>query len=422
MSRSMIPVAVLSLAIVACSDAPSPAAPSHLPDAKVARVEEESGARGLFKRYVAIGTSVSMGWAADGGFASAQLQSWPAQLSRAAGWEMSQPLLAGTGCRPPLQAPLASGIRINGQPAGVSAADVACGGLVSGAVALNQNVAVSSARASHALTWTPEVAQTAADAFYKRLYPLLLPAGHTQVSAMEAQDPRVVSVELGGNDVLDARSGIPYAPVVTPLADFTAAYTAILDRVQAPGRKVVLVGLVDDVRDFPAFRTGAEIWSNKALFLQAFHVDVQADCENSPNMLFVPVRVPTAVGTGVARRNASLTPATLSCAAGAPGQVDFVLDPTEVGIVNMTLAGMNQVVRQQAANRGFAHFELQALYGMGLKGPFNVVQFMTTGTPYGQYVSLDGIHPSAAGQSVLAAAAANALNQRYGMALAAPGY
>ena len=38
---------------------------------------------------------------------------------------------------------------------------------------------------------------------------------------------------------------------------------------------------------------------------------------------------------------------------------------------------------------------------------------MTTAQPYGPYISLDGIHPSAEGQRVLADAAAMALNSTY---------
>jgi lysophospholipase L1-like esterase len=38
---------------------------------------------------------------------------------------------------------------------------------------------------------------------------------------------------------------------------------------------------------------------------------------------------------------------------------------------------------------------------------------MTTNHPYGSLISLDGIHPSAAGARVLAEAAAQALDARY---------
>jgi len=46
-----------------------------------------------------------------------------------------------------------------------------------------------------------------------------------------------------------------------------------------------------------------------------------------------------------------------------------------------------------------------------------VIALMTSTTPYGRYISLDGIHPSAAGSTILADAAARALNARYALGI-----
>ena len=62
-----------------------------------------------FDRYVAIGTSVSMGTQSDGVIYFTQVNSWPAQLARAAMNNFTQPLISstpsgnGVGCpaRPP---------------------------------------------------------------------------------------------------------------------------------------------------------------------------------------------------------------------------------------------------------------------------------------------------------------------------------
>lgn len=46
---------------------------------------------------------------------------------------------------------------------------------------------------------------------------------------------------------------------------------------------------------------------------------------------------------------------------------------------------------------------LEVLYGRAdIKGPFSVIQLMTSAQPYGALVSLDGIHPSGEGQRVIA--------------------
>ena len=86
--------------------------------------------------------------------------------------------------------------------------------------------------------------------------------------------------------------------------------------------------------------------------------------------------------------------------------------------MNAQLAAMTAVIRDEAETRGFAYFPLGALYeGAVTKPPFSAVSVMTTAQPYGPYISLDGIHPSAEGARVLADAAATALNSTYRLAI-----
>jgi hypothetical protein len=184
-------------------------------------------------------------------------------------------------------------------------------------------------------------------------------------------------------------------------------------RVDAAAKHALLVGLVDDVRSFPAFRTGAELWNARATFAP-FNVAVATNCENSTNLLFVPFIVPTAVGTGSFFRNNDLGVYTLSCANVAAPTEDYILDAADVAAVNAQLAAMNAVIQDEAQTRGFAYFPLGALYeGVVAKPAFNAIAVMTTAQPYGPYISLDGIHPSAEGARVIADAAAMALNATY---------
>jgi hypothetical protein len=78
--------------------------------------------------------------------------------------------------------------------------------------------------------------------------------------------------------------------------------------------------------------------------------------------------------------------------------------------------GIREHIRQQAASRGFAVFDLGAIY-QNVPTPFTVVTLMTAAEPFGPYVSLDGIYPSEAGNRLLADAAAAALNERYGIGI-----
>lgn len=386
----------------------------------------------LFSRYVAIGTSVSMGVQHDGVIAANQETSWPAQLSRMAQHEMTQPYIDGTGCRSPLRAPLASGVRLSGEGAGQNPGTLSCSALRAGIALPVQNVAINAARTSDALFTTPE---NITDPGYTQLYARVLRPGQTQVSTMLELDPEIVSVELGANEVLNVRGGIALAggpasrlpsggayPMV-PVQMWAPLYNQVLDQVQSTASKVVVAGLIKDVSTFPAFRRSTELWADRATFLAAFNVSVSPDCDTSdPSLVFVPVVVPTAVATGVARRRAGLGPHVLSCKPAAANVQDYILSSQEILIVNAQLKAMNQHIAAQATARGLAHFELEALYGRPIKPPFSVLALMTSPTPYGQYISLDGLHPSADGARVIAEAAAAALDARYGLGLTAPAF
>ena len=145
--------------------------------------------------------------------------------------------------------------------------------------------------------------------------------------------------------------------------------------------------------------------ADRAAFLSAFNVEVNTNCDGSANLIVVPAVVPAAVAQGLGRRQAGAPPFVLSCAEGPATTQDRVLTPAEEAVVDAQLAQMSDHVRGQAAARGYAFVELEVLYGLP-KPTFSVVNLMTTGTPYGPNISLDGLHPSAAGQTIIANAAA----------------
>jgi lysophospholipase L1-like esterase len=313
-----------------------------------------------------------------------------------------------------LFAPIASGVRISGEAAAASFAARSCAGNEPGVILPAGNVAINGARTSQALFATPETPD-----FYQRLYADVLPSGATQLSAAIAQHPTLVSVEFGANEVLGARDGgFALGQTVVPIAVWAPQYHQLLDEVGRASQRAVLVGLIDHAIDFPSFRTGAELWAARGSFAP-FNVVVSDDCNGSQNVLFVPVVVPTAAARGAYYGANFHVPYTLSCAdAGlAPdGTVipDNILSPADMKRLDLQMAAMNAIIRLEAFRRGYAYFPLGALYDhVNVKAPFNAITLMTSPEPYGPYFSLDGTHPSAAGNSVLAAAAARALNERY---------
>lgn len=407
----------LTAVLGACTDSPLPTQGTSSRD--VTALTNESEGHGVFHRYVAIGTSVSMGVQSDGVYEEYQLTSWPAQLAKLAGRELSLPLIQTPGCQSPLVAPVAANRRLSGEAAASSSV---CAPNVEGVQLPTGNVAIAAARTSDALSKTPETA-TSADYAGGRVYARVLAPGQSQVTAMLAQNPKVVSVELGANEVLGARSGIFLPGVnVERVEDWKPLYTQVLEAVASTAKHAVIFGLIDDAMEFPSFRTGQELWHARATFAP-FNVAVGEDCGtiNSTNVLFVAVRVPDAAARGAARARAGVPgPHVLNCfnAPSASGIQDYVLSAAEISALNAQIAAMDAFIRSEAERLGFAYARLGALYSeVNVKDPFNAITLMTTPQPYGPYISLDGFHPTAAGARVLADAAAAAMNARYNLGI-----
>lgn len=388
------PLALTILTLAACSDDPLPA--SNKPN---------------FSKYVAIGTSVSMGWQSDGVMSSGQQTAWTKQFATAAGAAFLQPLIESPGCQPPLMSPLGSFKRIDNTSVG--APSTVCAPLAAGVVLPTNDLAVENATAKEAFTATPETATKGRGPVTSRV----LPAGMTQITAMRASNPTFVSVEFGGNEVLPAQVGI-VAPNVTytPFDTFQLYYAKIIDSVKATNAKAVLIGLPSDIRQFPTIRTAGEIAAQRTV-LAAFHVSVNTDCDASPNLVFVRGKVPTAIATGAALRDAGQPPYNLSCA-DAPGTQDFILTPADVTFINGLLAQMNAEITSKASANGFALASMESLYATSKAGvEFNVQTFMTGGAPYGPRISLDGVHPNEEGHRILANAVIAAVNAKYGSSI-----
>src|SRR5262252_6066619 len=127
-----------ALTVAACSDAStnSPRALDPTGPAAESRVPQTP------ERYVAIGTSISMGWASNGVYAGSQAVAWPELLSFAQLRPISLPLIQSPGCISPLIAPLAVNKRLSGEPFSGS---VVCAPNVAGVRLPTQNVALAGA-------------------------------------------------------------------------------------------------------------------------------------------------------------------------------------------------------------------------------------------------------------------------------------
>ena len=87
--------------------------------------------------------------------------------------------------------------------------------------------------------------------------------------------------------------------------------------------------------------------------------------------------------------------------------------PADMSAINARMAAINTHIQAQAAANGYAYFALSALYDLP-KGSLDMYKVLFSSTPFGPNMSLDGVHPNAAGQTILANAAVAAVNARYG--------
>lgn len=379
-----------------------------------------------FTRYVAIGTSLSMGVQSDGVVYFSQQNDWTKLLAHQAFAPFTQPLIAAPGCFSPLIAPLQLSRRLSGLSASTrqdtSRVDTACVALGTYTLPTN-DVGIDGANTYDALYVTPETASVEG-VKRRRQYRLVLPPKKSQVTAMMQQKPTLVSVELGANEVLGAASGLLFpkaayrgaasAGTFVPNAIWQPVYDVLIDSVKKTGAKVLLVGL-PKTNGFVSLRTGDELYQDRAAFLN-FGVIIAADCLGSANSIFVPIKVTTAVGTAQATGTAQ----TLSCA-DTPGAQDNILTPADVVVVDGVISGMNSHIQAVAQTNGWAYVDLSTVWAQWVarRGPFSVAFMFSCVRPYGQYVSLDGVHPNPQGYQDMANAAADALNQTYGFAIPA---
>jgi hypothetical protein len=395
-----------ALALAACTDpvAPPPSSADASPGNAAPNVTVAATAQTLLARFVSLGTSNSQGVQSAGIFATAQRAAWPAELARRAGTPYALPLIQDPGCGPPLLPPLAVNLALVAafQDDLVTGVMNFCMPLRDGVTLPTNNVAISGAKVRDALRTTPEI-EAARVPRKGELYRRVLLPGQTQVTAMLAWKPTFVSVELVANEVLPASTGRIEA--MTPYAEWERDYDEVLAAVKSTGAGAVLVGVPNDAAKFPSIRRAREFF-NEWPALLGLGISVSLNCYFSSNHLFIPGYLLTLV---------SKAPTTATCA-NVPGAVDYVLTASDINAINARLAQLNARVQAKAAENGYAYFSLESVYGLP-KPKLNVIDLLFSNNPFGPNISLDGVHPSTAGQAILATAAAQAINAKYGVAI-----
>ena len=194
----------------------------------------------LFLRYVSMGNSITAGYQSGGIHELLQADAYPVLLAEKAGATFGIPALTYPGCPPPLAAPL-SAERI---------AEIECAYRTFDAPPLVQNVAVPGHTIGDALV---------VDGPGSNFLATLILGGRTQVEAMRAAEPTLVSVWLGNNDALAAALSADTA-ALTPMPAFATALEQIVVAIEETAGDAIFIGVADPMMIAPALQPGAYFW------------------------------------------------------------------------------------------------------------------------------------------------------------------
>ena len=265
--------------------------------------------------------------------------------------------------------------------------------------------------------------------------------GRSQIERAIMADPTFVSVFIGNNEtLLPATAGIltgyqssPSAvpiPAVPSGTAFATAFNSAMDSLKRAAPSLqggIMIGAIK-VSNAPRF------FPADSLVLGPNAAQRRADIGT-----FTGKGAPTVAGCGspgvtgwlvsielITRiRDGSFPANVIACnplAAGSKGAGDiFVLDPTEIAALDAATDSYNTAISAKATEFGWAYLDLNPLLApLRTSGAIPAVPNFLSNTrdaataPFGALFSLDGAHPSSAGQKVIANAVIGAINTKYG--------
>jgi lysophospholipase L1-like esterase len=367
----------------------------------------------LFSNFVAIGNSITAGFQSAGINDSTQQASFALLLAGQMRTRYAFPALAKPGCPAPIAnaltqerlpstspCALRSIPRVNGLPVAPSS--------------LN-NVAVPG-------LGTADVTALGTDAPRNNALTQLILGGKTMVQkALEVQ-PTFATIWMGNNDILaPALGGQPAG--ATPLDAFRTNYAKMMNEFTtgAPGVKGVLIGVVQvtgvpllfraAVLQDPAAAAAASAIAGRTVFLDP----VSCTGAGLTSLIAVPYII-------AIRDRPAAVPGIVFCAkqGGDPDPGDVgILDPEEQVAVTTLIAGYNAYIKAKADSTGFAFWDpnplFEQLHTSGAIPPFP--NFLSTTQTFGQYISLDGIHPSSLAHKRITNELVTVINTKYGTKL-----
>ncbi len=362
----------------------------------------------MFSRYVSIGNSITAGYQSAGINENTQAQAYPVLVAERMGLDGTEfrvPYMNYPGC----PAPLAN--MLTGDVIGTDAQDAVPCWARSETEEFLSNVAVPGAAVIDLIS---NLAPTSDP---NTLTSFIL-GGQTQLQAARAANPSFVSVWIGNNDWLGAAFRMD-ASLATDATTFAATYTQVTDSLVAMGvEEGILIGVVDihnGVGLVPHFSAGQFYMGLQMAGQLPLSFTVAPSCApSSSGGVGDQTFVPFGYGFGVLADSAMGGHAvTLDCSVDAQ-----VLTLTEVGQLGALVAAYNDAIETLANTLDWAYWDPNELIdSLATANEIPLIPDLTdpTGAPFGDYFSLDGVHPNAAAHILVADHVVAAINAKYDM-------
>jgi hypothetical protein len=390
-----------------------------------------------FSRYIAVGNSLTAGYADGGLYLEGQMNSYPSimakQMQSVGGGTFTQPLfstaqangsgyLSLTGFNAdgtPITTPVITNLAIRGILPVPGFGNVTLYTKYTGDI---NNYGVPGIKLLH-ITYAP---YGNLNGFYERLLPGNAGTNTTTyLDFVTAKPFTFFSNWLGNNDALLYATSGGAGDVLTDKTTFGQLYGLLISRLTASGQKGV-VGTIPDVTSIPYFNTvtvgailGAVQKANptvQAIFINALvsgttYAPRPATANDLIVLTFPTSKIGQPVVTPYGTLPYGLTPYT-------PIDNQYVLDQNEVALTQDYVNSYNATIKSIAAAKGLAVFDAYTFLN-NIKQHGMVVDGVSVNSNYisGGLFSLDGVHLTPRGYSIVANEFIKAINAKYGSSI-----
>ncbi|HEY8784469.1 MAG TPA: SGNH/GDSL hydrolase family protein [Mucilaginibacter sp.] len=392
-----------------------------------------------FSRYIAVGNSLTAGYADGGLYLQGQLNSYPSiiakEMQSVGGGVFNQPLFSAAQANGSGYLQL-TGFNADGTPIITPVTtDLAIRGILPipgfGNVTLYtkytgdiENYGVPGIKLLQ-ITYAP---YGNLNGFYERLLPGDSPTNSTQyLDFVTAKPFTFFSSWLGNNDALAYATSGGAGDVLTDENTFAGLYNLLIARLTAKNANGIIpkgvVATIPDVTSIPYFNTvtvgaivaGVQkanpsvqgIYIN-ALVSGATYAPRVATANDLIVLTFPTSKIGTPVSTPYGNLPYGLTPFT-------PVENQYVLDANEVALTREHILSFNNTIKSVAAANGLAMFDVYSFLN-NIKQNGLVVDGVSLNSNFvsGGLFSLDGVHLTPRGYAIVANGFINAINAKYG--------